>query len=147
MFDVNQPATLRALTQWWSEFRICTLLADEDRKNTASCPTTGENGLCLIDKLIPSSDTRSTSNPGNTSDERDWLPSHIVNGFDDDEFFMMHGATITHDSEILALIFDDTVSISIAPMIMPAQYAMAQALAQAMSPRPLRGPKFILNFG
>ncbi|KAI0249464.1 small GTPase superfamily, partial [Lactifluus subvellereus] len=30
MFDVNQPATLHALTRWWSEFRACAPLADED---------------------------------------------------------------------------------------------------------------------
>ncbi|KAH9966269.1 hypothetical protein BGW80DRAFT_1462419 [Lactifluus volemus] len=32
IFNVNQPATLHALTRWWSKFRICTLLADEDRE-------------------------------------------------------------------------------------------------------------------
>jgi Ras-related protein Rab-7A len=36
MFDVNQPATLHSLTRWWSKFRACPPLADEDMEDAAS---------------------------------------------------------------------------------------------------------------
>ncbi|KAH9955712.1 hypothetical protein BGW80DRAFT_1500780 [Lactifluus volemus] len=77
MFDVNQPATLHALTRWWSEFRTCAPLADEDMEEYClvvlisdsdnATTTMEEDALRLIDELIPPSDTRSTSSSGNAS--------------------------------------------------------------------------------
>ncbi|KAH9959496.1 P-loop containing nucleoside triphosphate hydrolase protein [Lactifluus volemus] len=77
MFDVNKPATLHALTRWWSEFRTCAPLADEDMEeyclvvvgnktdliSGSDNATTEEDALRLIDELVPPSDTRSTSSP------------------------------------------------------------------------------------
>ncbi|KAH9964042.1 hypothetical protein BGW80DRAFT_1462919 [Lactifluus volemus] len=46
-----------------------------------------EDALLLLDELFfPPSDMRSTSrSPAMPVDERDWLPSRVVNGSDDDE--------------------------------------------------------------
>ncbi|KAH9964051.1 hypothetical protein BGW80DRAFT_1462924 [Lactifluus volemus] len=74
MFDVNQPATLHALNRWWSEFRTCAPLADEEfclvvvinkteliSDSDNATTTMEEDALRLIDELVLSSDMRSTS--------------------------------------------------------------------------------------
>ncbi|KAH9964779.1 P-loop containing nucleoside triphosphate hydrolase protein [Lactifluus volemus] len=112
MFDVNKPATLHALTRWWSEFRTCAPLADEDMEeyclvvvgnktdliSGSDNATTEEDALRLIDELVPPSDTRSTSSPATPVDERDWLPTRVVNGSDDDEMCVHTNGNLNPDT-------------------------------------------------
>jgi Ras-related protein Rab-7A len=138
MFDVNQPATLQALTRWWSEFRTCAPLADEDMEeyclvvvgnktdlvsgsDNATPTTTEEDALRLIDELVPPSDTRSTSSPATPVDERDWLPARVVNGSDDDEMGVHANGNLNPDtsqSESIILL-DETNSATAGPHATP----------------------------
>ncbi|KAF8502922.1 ras-domain-containing protein [Russula emetica] len=64
IFDVNQPETLRALKSWWSEFRACRPLSDEEMEeyclvetdlapsSTGSVVSEGA-ALDFIDELVP----------------------------------------------------------------------------------------------
>ena len=98
MFDVNQPATLHALTRWWSEFRACAPLADEDMEEyclvvvgnktdliSSSDGTTVSEGAALrfIDDLVPPTESRSSS-PWTPVDEGDWIPARVASGSDDE---------------------------------------------------------------
>jgi hypothetical protein len=100
MFDANQPATLHALNRWWSEFRTCAPLADEEfclvvvinkteliSDSDNATTTMEEDALRLIDELVLSSDMRSTGrSPATPVDVRERLPSHVVSGSDDEEY-------------------------------------------------------------
>ncbi|KAH9964078.1 hypothetical protein BGW80DRAFT_1563409 [Lactifluus volemus] len=60
------------------------LISDSDNATTTALMD--EDALRLIDELVPSSDTRSTSrSPATPIDERDWLPTRVVIGSDDYE--------------------------------------------------------------
>ncbi|KAH9066975.1 P-loop containing nucleoside triphosphate hydrolase protein [Lactarius deliciosus] len=87
MFDVNRPATLHALTRWWSEFRAHAPLPDEDMEdyclvvvgNKTDLARSSEGaavpeGIALrfIDELVPPSESRSSS-PETPKDDLGWI--------------------------------------------------------------------------
>ncbi|KAI0292237.1 P-loop containing nucleoside triphosphate hydrolase protein [Multifurca ochricompacta] len=118
MFDVNQPATLQALTRWWSEFRARAPLADEDMEEYCLVVVgnkidlmRGSDGaavsegaaLRFIDELVPPSESRSSS-PATPEDERVWLPGHVsarVASGSDDEIIMHTSSDPTEPEDII----------------------------------------------
>ena len=135
MFDVNQPATLHALTRWWSEFRACAPLADEDMEeyclvvvgnktdliSGSDNATTEGDALRLIYELVPPSDTRSSS-PATPVDERDWLPARVVNGSDDEEMCVHTNGNLNPDtsqSEDIILLDETAGPAAVGPHATP----------------------------
>ena len=76
IFDVNQPATLRALDHWWSEFCACAPLGDDETEDhclvvvgnktdlvsgSEDRAVSEEAALDFIDQLVPPSGSPSSS--------------------------------------------------------------------------------------
>ncbi|KAF8264345.1 hypothetical protein EI94DRAFT_1738710 [Lactarius quietus] len=94
MFDVNRPATLHALTRWWSEFRAHAPLPDEEWKTTTDLVRNSEGAavpevtaLRFLDELVPPSESRSSTPQTPTEDLR-WMsehvPARVASGSDDE---------------------------------------------------------------
>ncbi|KAH9020739.1 P-loop containing nucleoside triphosphate hydrolase protein [Lactarius hengduanensis] len=102
MFDVNRPATLHALTRWWSEFRAHAPLPDEDMEDYCLVVVGNKTDLArgsegaavpegialrFIDSLVPPSESRSSS-PETPKDDLGWMtghmPARVASGSDDE---------------------------------------------------------------
>jgi len=102
MFDVNRPATLHALTRWWSEFRANAPLPDEDMedyclvvignktdliRSSEGAAVPEGTALRFIDELVPPSSSPSSS-PETPKDDLGWMPGHVparvASGSDDE---------------------------------------------------------------
>jgi Ras-related protein Rab-7A len=133
MFDVNQPTTLHALTRWWSEFRACAPLADEDMEgyclvvvgnktdlisSSDNATVSEEDALRFIDELVPPSETRSSS-PATPVDERDWIPARVASGSDDEICAHRNGNLNPDTSEPEEIILVDETSAAVGPRISP----------------------------
>jgi hypothetical protein len=71
------------------------LISDLDNATT----TMKEDALRLIDELVPPSDMLSTSrSPATPVNEREWLPSHVVSGSDDDEMCVHTNGNLNLDT-------------------------------------------------
>ena len=98
MFDVNRPATLHALTRWWSEFRVHAPLHDEDMadyclvvvgnktdlvRSSEGVAVSESTALRFINELVPPSESRS-STPETPKDDLRWVPARVASGSDDE---------------------------------------------------------------
>ncbi|KAI9450512.1 ras-domain-containing protein [Lactarius psammicola] len=117
MFDVNRPATLHALTRWWSEFRAHAPLPDEDMKDyclvvvgnktdlirsSESAAVPEGTALRFIDELVPPSESRS-STPETPKDDLGWIPGHVparVASGSDDENGLHENGTPGSDADM-----------------------------------------------
>ena len=120
MFDVNRPATLHALTRWWSEFRTHAPLPDEDMEdyclvvvgNKTDLVRSSEGAavpegtaLRFIDELVPPSDSRS-STPETPKEDLRWISSHVparvASGSDDESGLHESGDPVSEDADGVA---------------------------------------------
>jgi Ras-related protein Rab-7A len=103
MFDVNRPATLHALTRWWSEFRVHAPLHDEDMadyclvvvgnktdlvRSSEGVAVPESTALRFIDELVPPSESRSSTPETPKDDDLRWMsghvPARVASGSDDE---------------------------------------------------------------
>jgi Ras-related protein Rab-7A len=117
MFDVNRPATLHALTRWWSEFRTHAPLPDEDMedyclvvvgnktdlvRSSEGVAVPESTALRFITELVPPSNSRS-STPETPRDDLRWMSSHVparvVSGSDDESGLHESGTPVLEDAD------------------------------------------------
>ncbi|KAI9436919.1 ras-domain-containing protein [Lactarius indigo] len=157
MFDVNRPATLHALTRWWSEFRAHAPLSDEDMEDyclvvvgNKTDLVRGSEGaavpegiaLRFIDELVPPSESRSSS-PETPKDDLGWMaghvPARVVSGSDDENGLHENGNTSSDadmdaDGEDIVLV-DETRTPAVShPDIIPEVDSEAAPAATIVAP-------------
>lgn len=117
MFDVNRPATLHALTRWWSEFRTHAPLPDKDMEdyclvvigNKTDLVRSSEGvavpesaALRFIKELVPPSDSR-PSTPETPRDDLRWMSSHVparvASGSDDESGLQESGDPVSEGAD------------------------------------------------
>lgn len=110
MFDVNRPATLHALTRWWSEFRAHAPLPDKDMEDYCLVVVGNKTDLArspeavavpegtalrFIDELVPPSESRSSSPETPKDDDLGWMsghvPARVASGSDDENLLHENG--------------------------------------------------------
>ncbi|KAH9053709.1 ras-domain-containing protein [Lactarius vividus] len=159
MFDVNRPATLHALTRWWSEFRAHAPLPDEDMEDyclvivgNKTDLVRGSEGaavpegiaLRFIDELVPPSESRSSS-PETPKDDLGWMtghvPARVASGSDDENGLHENGnagsdADMDADGADIVLVDETRAGAVPAPGLLPrADSEAAPAAAIAAPPR------------
>jgi hypothetical protein len=117
MFDVNRPATLHALTRWWSEFRTMRLSLTKTWKTTASLSSETRQISYAAPRALRSqrappyalstSSSRlrnsRSSTPETPRDDLRWMSSHVparvVSGSDDESGLHESGTPVLEDAD------------------------------------------------